>query len=96
MFTTVTFRQRYRPPGRIGRLRELVDAYDAGLRDHLSAHECAVLPLALIRNVLPPFCNLWHVRDKAVYRKYVSQITSEVEWSLELLVEVERWQRGFA
>jgi Ser/Thr protein kinase RdoA (MazF antagonist) len=96
MFTTVSFRQRYRPPDRIGRLRELVDAYDAGLRDHLSAHERAVLPLALIRNVLPPFCNLWHVHDQAVYRRYVRQITSEVEWSLELLAEVERWQRGFA
>jgi Ser/Thr protein kinase RdoA (MazF antagonist) len=96
MFTTVSFRQQYRPPNRIGKLRELVDAYDAGLRNHLSARERAALPLALVRNVLPPFCNLWHVRDEAVYRKYVSQITLEVEWSLELLAEVERWQRGFA
>ena len=96
MFTTVSFREQHRPPNRIGKLRELVDAYDAGLRDHLSAHERAALPLALVRNVLPPFCNLWHVRDEAAYRTYVSQITLEVEWSLELLAEVERWQRGFA
>jgi Ser/Thr protein kinase RdoA (MazF antagonist) len=96
MFTSSSFRQQYHPPDRIGRLRELVDAYDAGLREHLSARERAALPLALVRNVLPPFCNLWHVRDEAVYHKYVSQITSEIEWSLELLAELDRWQRGFA
>jgi len=96
MFTSLSFRQQYRPLDRIGKLRELVDAYDAGLRDHLSAPERAALPLALVRNVLPPFCNLWHVGDEAVYRNYVSQITSEVAWALELLPELDRWQRGFA
>jgi len=95
-FTSSSFRQQYRPPDRIGRLRALVDAYDAGLCDHLSARERAALPFALVRNVLPPFCNLWHVRDQAMYRMYVNQITSEVEWSLELLAEVDHWQRGFA
>jgi hypothetical protein len=55
----------------------------------MSVGERAALPLALVRNVLAPFCNLWHVRDEAVYRKYVSQITLEVEWSLELLAELE-------
>jgi Ser/Thr protein kinase RdoA (MazF antagonist) len=96
MFTSSSFRQQYRPLDRIGRLRELVDAYDAGLRDHLSARERAALPLALVRNALPPFCNLSHVCDEAVYRRYVRQITSEVEWSLELLAEIDRWQHGFA
>jgi homoserine kinase type II len=96
MFTTGGFRHQYRPPDRIGKLREIVDAYDAGLHDHLSAHERAALPLALVRNVLPPFCNLWHVRDEAVQREYVGQITLEIEWSLELLADLDQWQRGFA
>jgi Ser/Thr protein kinase RdoA (MazF antagonist) len=95
-FTTPSFRQQYRPSDRIGKLRELVDAYDAGLHNHLSPHERTALPFALVRNVLPPFCNLWHVRDEAVYHKYVNQITSEVEWSLDLLAEVDSWQQGFA
>jgi homoserine kinase type II len=95
-FTTPRFRQQVRAQDRGGKLRELVDAYDAGLSDHLSALERAALPTALVRNVLPPFCNLWHVRNEAQYAKYVSQISAEIEWSLELLNELAHWQRGFA
>jgi hypothetical protein len=93
-FTSSNFRQQYRSPERIWKLRELVDAYDAGLHNNLSSRERAALPFALVRNVLPPFCNLWHVRDEAVHHKYVGQITDEVEWSLELLAEIDSWQRG--
>jgi homoserine kinase type II len=96
VFTSPDFRQKCRPLERIGRLRELVDAYDASLRDPLSSKEREALPLALARNVLPPFCNLWHIRDAVVRRKYILQIASELEWALELLAEITTWQHGFA
>jgi homoserine kinase type II len=81
---------------RLRRLRVLVDAYDHGLESPLTREERIALPLALARQPL------WWVGrwlalldDEDLAREGLPRSAGDVEWALQLVREVERWQAAF-
>src|SRR5262249_9940899 len=81
---------------RLARLRRLVDAYDQGLADPLTPAERAALPLAIARQPL------WAVGrwlalldDEARARRLAAEVTSDVEWALQITRDLGRWQAAF-
>jgi len=81
----------------LGRLCELVDAYDRGLGDPLSRAERLALPLAIARQ---PLWSLggWvaSLDDEGLARRHASGMFGEVEWTLRMMREGDRWQAAFA
>ncbi len=81
----------------MGKLRELVDAYDSGLDDPLTPVERAALPLAIARQPL------WSVGgwialldDEESARQHTAGIGWNVEFALCIVHQVDRWRRAFA
>jgi hypothetical protein len=66
-----------------------------GLTDKLSAAERAALPYALARTVLSFVGMLALIEDAASRHKLVREITPDLQWSLDLVRSVERWQTAF-
>jgi Ser/Thr protein kinase RdoA (MazF antagonist) len=86
----------YNSPERIATLRELVDSYDGGLTVKLSATERAALPYALARTVLCFVGMLAFIQEAGSRSKLILEITPDLDWSLDLVRNVERWQTAFA
>lgn len=85
------------PDARLGRLGRLVNAYDSGLDSPLSRRERAALPLAIARQPL------WSVGgwialldDEARARRHANGMGTEVEWALNVVRDLDRWQAAFA
>jgi Ser/Thr protein kinase RdoA (MazF antagonist) len=80
---------------RIDQMRTLVDAYDSGLSDHLSAAERRALPAAIARQTL--WSIGWWVpalpEDRA--RKQVAWRAVDAEWTLGLMRNLREWQQAF-
>lgn len=80
---------------RILQMRALVDAYDSGLTDRLSAAERRAIPAAVARQTL--WSAGWWVpalpEDKA--RKQVAWQAADAQWTLELMHNLGEWQHGF-
>lgn len=80
---------------RIYQMRALVDAYDSGLSDHLSAAERRGLPAAIARQTL--WSIGWWVpalpEDRA--RKQVAWRAIDAEWTLGLMRNLGEWQHVF-
>lgn len=81
---------------RLGRLRNLIDAYDEGLDQHLSITERLALPLAIARQPL------WSVGgwitlldDEEAACRHAKETVVEVEWALRILHDLDRWQAAF-
>lgn len=80
----------------MGKLRELVDAYDSGLDNPLTPVERAALPLAIARQPL------WSVGgwivlldDEQSARQHAAAMGWEVGLALRIVQNVERWQVAF-
>ena len=95
-YTNSTLGEGYDDPQRIAALRDLVDSYDRGLTHKLSLQERAALPYALARIVLCFVGMLASIDDAASRHKLVREISPDLEWSLDLVRSVERWQTAFA
>lgn len=82
---------------RLGRIRSLVDAYDEGLSEHLSVTERMALPLAMARQPLWSMGGwIALLDDEEAARRHASSMLREIEWALNILREVERWQSAFS
>jgi Ser/Thr protein kinase RdoA (MazF antagonist) len=73
--------RRRSPPERLRGLRELVDAYDAGLERRLAPAERAALPLALARTPL----------KRAVAQAEAPELT----WALSIAKHPDPWRAAF-
>jgi Ser/Thr protein kinase RdoA (MazF antagonist) len=96
-FTNSTFSEDPVSDDRIHRLRRLVDAYDQGLEDPLTRMERAALPLAIARQPL------WAVGrwlalldDEERARRLAAELSWDVEWALQIMRDIGRWQAAFA
>lgn len=95
-YTNSTLGEGYNDPPRIATLRDLVDSYDGALAHKLSVTERAALPYALARTVLSFVGMLASIEDAASRDRLVREINPDLQWSLELVRSVERWQTAFA
>jgi Ser/Thr protein kinase RdoA (MazF antagonist) len=85
------------PDVELTKLRELVDAYDSGLDEPLTHAERAALPLAIARQPL------WGIGgwvalldDEQAARQHAAGAGWEINFALNLLREIDRWQAAFA
>jgi homoserine kinase type II len=81
---------------RMRQLRHLVDAYDSGLDEPLSAAERRAVPAAIARQPLwsMGLYVVWNPdADKA--RAEARWRAADVEWTLGLMHNIERWQHTF-
>ena len=77
-------------------LRVLVDAYDSGLDLRLTNDERAALPLAMARQPLWSAGRWLALLDtEATARRLAAGLGPEVDWALELMRELPRWQDAF-
>jgi hypothetical protein len=85
------------PAEQPARLRRLVAAYDAGLDQPLSAVERAALPLAMARQPLSSIGG-WVARldDQATARRHAAAVGPELEASLRVMTDLDRWRDAFA
>ncbi|MDP9237406.1 MAG: phosphotransferase [Chloroflexota bacterium] len=81
---------------RIHQLRDLVDAYDHGLTDHLTGVERAAIPLALARTPLCFVGMVASVDSTAGAKRLAAEISWDVAWGLAIVRNLDRWQRAFA
>jgi Ser/Thr protein kinase RdoA (MazF antagonist) len=95
-YTTSTLGDGYTSQARVDVLRRLVDAYDGGLDDHLTAVERRALPLALARTVLCFVGMLASIEDAQARRKLVAELAPDLRWSIEVARHADRWQAAFA
>lgn len=96
-FTCMEFLEEPVSDDQLGRLRRLIDAYDAGSDDPLTATERAALPPAIARQPL------WSIGgcvasldDKEAARQHAAAMAPGVRWALSLIGEVDRWQAVLA
>jgi len=85
------------PAEQPARLRRLVAAYDADLDQPLSAVERAALPLAMVRQPLSSIGG-WVARldDQATARRHAAAVGPELEASLRIMTDLDRWRDAFA
>ncbi len=82
---------------RRARLRRLVDAYDSGLDQPLTAPERAALPWAMARQPLWGIGGWVAALDDAeAARGHAAGMSADVARALRVVGEVGRWQRAFA
>jgi len=94
-YTNSTLGAGYDDPSRVAFLANLVDAYDTGLTRRLSATERAALPGALARTVLSFVGMLASIDDASARQRLVREIAPDLEWSLDLVRDVDRWRAAF-
>ena len=95
-YTNSTFWEDPLSDKRIHELRDLVDAYDNGLTDHLTAVERSALPLALARAPLCFVGMVASVDTPAGARRLAAEITWDVAWGLAIMRNLDQWQGAFA
>ncbi len=95
-YTNSTFADDPLSDARIRSLRRLVDAYDSGLDEPLSANERAALPLAMARQPLWAVGKWMALLDaEEAARALAAEMTPDVLWALALIRDRERWQEAF-
>jgi len=83
-------------PSRVATLGSLVRAYDGALEQPLSSAERAALPFAIARTVLAFTRHLALREDEAEQREVAAAWSTDLDWSLEMVRDAERWHRAFA
>jgi hypothetical protein len=94
-YTNSTFAEDQVSDARARQLRQLVDAYDRGLGEHLTATERMALPLALAR---VPLCFIGMVAttdSELEGRRLAAEIASDLAWALTIARAPSRWQAAF-
>jgi homoserine kinase type II len=88
---------RHASPGeRQRRFRELLDAYDSGTSARLTAVEKAAIPVALARVVLGYTRHLLQRALELDQRAVLAAWAVDLDWSLEIVRDLRRWQEAFA
>jgi homoserine kinase type II len=95
-YTNSTFKDDQESERRARKLRTLIDAYDTGLDEPLTAAERAVLPLALARTPLCFIAMLPSVDSAQGARRLAAEMTSDIAWALAIMRDLPRWQAAFA
>jgi homoserine kinase type II len=95
-YTNSTFADDQTSDERIRMLRTLVDAYDSGLDEPLTAIERAALPLALARTPLCFIAMIATVASEAGARQLAAEMTQDIDWALTIVRELDRWQTAFS
>jgi len=78
------------------RFRELLDAYDSGISARLTAVERAAIPVALARVVLGYTRHLLQRAPELDQREVLAAWSVDLDWSLEIVRDLGRWQEAFA
>lgn len=81
--------------GRIRQMRALVDAYDSGLSDQLSAAERRALPAAIARQALWSIGWWVPVLPEKTARREAALRAVDAEWTLGLMKNIEQWREAF-
>jgi homoserine kinase type II len=96
-FTCMEFFEDPVSDDQLRRLSRLLDAYEAGSSNSLTATERAALPLAMARQPL------WSIGgwvasldDEGAARQHAAGTVAEVAWALGLMQDLPRWQAAFA
>ena len=95
-YTNSTFRDDPLSDDRMRKLRDLVDAYDSGLADHLTSAERAALPLALARTPLCFVGMIASVDTEAGAKRLAAEIGWDVTWALAIVRDLGRWREAFS
>ena len=92
-YTNSTFAEGPLSDERIQRLRGLLDAYASGLDEPLTAVERLALPLAIARTplFLMRYLALMETKEAAV--KPMAQTLPDLEWALQILIDLAHWQQ---
>lgn len=96
-FTCLRYPEKLVTDGLLANLRRLVDAYESGLSTPLSGTERAGLPLAMARQPL------WSIGgwvalldDEASARQHAAGMHWKVDWALQIVHDLTRWQAALA
>jgi homoserine kinase type II len=95
-YTNSTFAEDQDSDERIGRLRRLADAYDAGADELLTPAERAALPVALARTPLAFIAMIADVDSEAGARRLAAEMQPDIGWALAIMRNLDRWQSAFA
>jgi Ser/Thr protein kinase RdoA (MazF antagonist) len=95
-YANSTYGKGYNTPERIAMLADLVDSYDRGLVHELTTAERAALPYAVARTVLCFVGMLAFIQEPVARHNLVREIAPDLQWSLELVRDVQRWRTAFA
>jgi homoserine kinase type II len=95
-YTSSTLGVDYPTAERIARLALLVDLYDDALTEKLSDDERAALPYAIARTVLSFVGKLALVDDREQRARIVEELRPDLEWSVDIVRDPNRWQDAFA
>lgn len=96
-FTSLKYAEHPVSDEQLRKLSRLVDAYESGLDDSLSSAERAALPLALARQPLWSIGGWVTLLDVEVTAQQHAKGTSwAVDWALEIVHQIDRWQTTFA
>lgn len=80
----------------LGRLRSLVDAYDAGLDEHLSTTERLAIPLAMARQPLWSIGGwILSLDDERAAKRHATGMPLDIDWALRIMYDLDRWQAAF-
>jgi Ser/Thr protein kinase RdoA (MazF antagonist) len=92
-YTNSTFSEDPLSDERIQRLRGLLDVYESGLDEPLTAVERLALPLAIARTplFLMRYLALMETKEAAV--KPIAETLPDLEWALQILNDLEHWQQ---
>jgi Ser/Thr protein kinase RdoA (MazF antagonist) len=93
-YTNSTFSEDQLSESRIRRLKTLVDAYDSGLEEPLTADELVALPMAIARTPLF-MMNYFISMTSEQAAKPMTETLPDLEWGVKLLDNLEKWQTIF-
>jgi Ser/Thr protein kinase RdoA (MazF antagonist) len=94
-YTTSSFDGDRLSPQRIKRLRHLMDLYNTGQDDPLSAAERAALPLALVRTPLFMMHYIAMMTSEQEIASALADVLPDFAWGTKLLDNLETWQQAF-
>lgn len=95
-YTNSTFAENRASEDRINRLSRLVNAYKSSLDEPLTTGERLALPLALARAPLAFIAMIPSVDAESGAHKLAAEMVPDVEWALDIVRNLERWQAAFA
>lgn len=95
-YTNSTFDDDQTSERRAHKLRRLIDAYDSGLDDKLSAAERRSLPLALARTPLAFIAMVANIDTEEAARRHADGMLRDVRWALALVRRFKAWEEIFA
>jgi len=95
-YTNSTFSDDPTSDDRLGRLRALVDAYDAGLDKPLTSAERAALPISLARTPLAFIAMIPSVDSEVGARRIVAEMVPDIAWALAIVHNLGQWQSAIS